>query len=382
MKILIITRSFVREVSELVKYVARHSEQPWRFQLVLPHDAQLEDSLPASVSVRRIYFPRQIRTACYGPSFLVDFLRFQPDIVQVFEEFSGLLAFQSFVLNALLVRKSKTLVYSAENIVGNVRPALHASMRYVMKRANLAFVCSHSVKQALQHEGFPAPIEVLPLGVDTTKFYKFPVERLKQQLKLDERFVIGYVGRLYKFKGVFLLVELMRSLPEQVHLLLVGSGPEKQHLFQRAKSYGIKDRVHFTGNTAYGELPQYINCMDVGIVPSLTTKRWKEQFGRTIIELMSCEVPVIASASGSIPEVVGDAGHLVDEANVRQLFSSVDILMKSPEKCAVLGQKGRRRVLALYSIQVMGKQFLTIYQNLTCQQDVDRSNKFGGTFNE
>jgi glycosyltransferase involved in cell wall biosynthesis len=272
------------------------------------------------------------------------------------------------VFRALLTRKSMAMVYSAENILNNIRPAFHASTKYVVKRANLAFVCSHGVKDVLQQEGFPAPIEVFPLGVDTTRFYKFSAEHLKQQLKLDGKFVLGYVGRLYTFKGVFLLLELMRKLPKHVHLLIIGSGPEEQALLQRAESYNIKDRVHFRGNIAYKELPDYMNCMNVGIVPSLTTKRWKEQFGRAIIELMSCEVPVIASASGSIPEVIGDAGHLIDEADVQQLHSSVRILMNSPEKSTLAGKKGRERVLSLYSIHVMGEQFLAMYHNLMLQQ--------------
>jgi len=367
MKILIITRSFVREVNELVRYIVHHSELPWTFHLVFPHDAHLEDSLPASVSMRRMYWSRQIRTACYGPSLLIDFWRFQPDIVQVFEEFSGLLAFQSFVLRSLVVSNSKALVYSAENILHNVRPVLRPSMRYVMKRASLAFVCSHGVKDVLLQEGFPAPIEVFPLGVDTNKFYKFPVNRLKRQLKLDEKFVISYVGRLCEFKGVFLLLDLMRRLPEHVHLLLIGSGPEEQSLIQRADSYGIKHRVHFAGAISYKELPRYMNCIDVGIIPSLTTPYWKEQFGRTIIELMSCEVPVIGSASGSIPGMIGDGGYIVEEANIQQLHSAVRKLMVSPEESLQIGDKGRKRVLKLYSVPVMGELFLTMYRKVMLQ---------------
>jgi len=364
MKILIITRSFVREVNELVRYIVHHSELPWTFHLVFPHDAHLEDSLPASVSMRRMYWSRQIRTACYGPSLLIDFWRFQPDIVQVFEEFSGLLAFQSFVLRSLVVSNSKALVYSAENILHNVRPVLRPSMRYVMKRASLAFVCSHGVKDVLLQEVFPAPIEVFPLGVDTNKFYKFPVNRLKRQLKLDEKFVIGYVGRLCEFKGVFLLLDLMRRLPEHVHLLLIGSGPEEQSLIQRADSYGIKHRVHFAGAISYKELPRYMNCIDVGIIPSLTTPYWKEQFGRVAIEFMSSEVPVIASDSGSLPEVLGEAGRLFPVDNVQELLQSLNSFMNDHDRLIQLGQAGRKLVQQEYSIKIMSQRFVEMYYQL------------------
>ena len=364
MKILIITRSFVREVGEMVKYVIQHAGPSWRFHLVLPRDAQLETSLPASVSFRRIYFSRQIRSVCFGPSFLLDFLKFQPDIVHVFEEYSGLLAFQSFVFRSIAARNSNTMVYSAENIVGNVRQMLRASTQFVMKRADLAFVCSHSVERALQREGFSTPIEVFPLGVDTRKFHKYPADTLKQHLKLDGKFVVGYVGRLLRMKGVFMLLDMLPQLPENAHIVFLGSGPEEQSLRKATTDAGLEGRVHLLGNIPYPELPKYINCLDLGIVPSQTRSRWKEQFGRSIVELMSCEVPVIGSDSGSIPEVLKDGGVIFPEHNLQELSALVLLMMNSSETRRKYGRRGREIVLQQYSTDKMGEQFLDMYRRV------------------
>ncbi len=75
-----------------------------------------------------------------------------------------------------------------------------------MKHSDAALVCSQGVVPVLQAEGYAKPIEVFPLGVDLSQFYKFSVDSLKKQLKLDGKFVLGYIGRLLKIKGVFLLV--------------------------------------------------------------------------------------------------------------------------------------------------------------------------------
>jgi glycosyltransferase involved in cell wall biosynthesis len=305
-----------------------------------------------------------MRAACYTPSLFLDIQAFRPDILHIFEEFSGLIAFQSLLFNRILRRKSKVMVYSAENLRNNMHPVFRIPMRYVVKRSDLAFVCSHGVKQVLEEEGYPKPIEVFPLGVDTTKFCKFPAVQLKTKLNLDEKFVLGYIGRFLGIKGVFLLIEMMRYLPENAHLLMIGTGPEEQHLRNAVADYRLEDRVHFIGEIPNIQLPQYMNCMDIAIVPSMTTKRWKEQFGRVIVEFMSCEVPVIGSNSGSIPEVVGRAGVIFPEHDLQELLNAVNTLLEHPETRHELGRYGRERAVRLYSTDIMCERFLAMYDAL------------------
>jgi glycosyltransferase involved in cell wall biosynthesis len=256
------------------------------------------------------------------------------------------------------------MVYSAENIPGNVRTALRVPMKYVMRHSDMAFVCSRAVKQILETEGYTKPIEVFPLGVDVSRFRKSSSVQLKRKLALDGKFIIGYVGRLLEIKGIFLLIELMRYLPGNVHLLMVGSGPEKKNLRVVSAKYHLEHRVHFMGNVPYTQLPQYINCMDIGIIPSRTTTRWKEQFGRVIVEFMSCEVPVIGSDSGSIPEILGDAGYIFHENNLQELIPLVKTLKEHPEIRQEFGKRGRQRATTYYTLEIMCERLLSMYQKL------------------
>jgi len=156
----------------------------------------------------------------------------------------------------------------------------------------------------------------------------------------------------------------MRYLPENIHLLIVGNGPEKDNLRTVISKYHLEHRVHLVGKIPYEQLPQYINCMDVGVVPSRTTKRWKEQFGRVIIEFMSCEVPVIGSDSGSIPEVLGDAGCLFHENNLQELIQLVNAFREHPEKREESGKRGRARAMTYYTLEIMCDQLLSMYRKL------------------
>ena len=363
-KVLIVTRSFVREVGSLLAYAA-NVNFPVQFFVIMPEESELDRSLTDNVSQRKIYFTHRMRAACYGPSLFKDLLSFQPDILHIFEEFSGLIAFQSLLFNRIVGRKSQVLLYSAENLPHNMHPLFRLPMRYVMHRSNAALVCSRGVKPILEAEGYTKPIEVFPLGVDTSKFYKFSVEHLKKQLKFDEKFVIGYVGRLLAIKGVFLLIEMMRHLPENSHLLMVGSGPEEFRLRSMADAFRVAHRVHFVGAIPYSELPSYMNCMDLGVVPSQTTPYWKEQFGRVLVEFMSCEVPVIGSNSGSIPEILEDIGHIFQENSLQELIRMIYSLMQDPEKIQKMGRLGRERVVKHYSKDIMCKQVINMYQRLS-----------------
>ncbi|GAK55728.1 hypothetical protein U27_02686 [Candidatus Vecturithrix granuli] len=364
MNVLIVTRSFVREVNSLLDYAA-HVNFPAKFFVIIPEGTELDYPGGNNVSQRKIYFAHRMRAACYGPSLFKDILAFRPDILHLFEEFSGLIAFQSLLFNRILERKSQVLLYSAENLPRNMHALFRLTMCYVINRSDAALVCSHGVKPILQAEGYAKPIEVFPLGVDTSRFYKFPVESLKTQLKLDEKFVLGYVGRLLAIKGVFLLIEMMQHLPENAHLLMVGSGPEEFQLRHKAAVLHVDHRIHFVGSIPYKELPRYINCMDIGVVPSQTTPYWKEQFGRVLVEFMSCEVPVIGSNSGSIPEVIGDVGYIFQENSLQGLIRMIHFLMQQPAKTEELGKLSRKRVIKCYSQDIMCEQVINMYQRLS-----------------
>ena len=364
MKVLIITNNFMREISELLRIAAA---QGWshEFTVIMP-EKQPSPALPPNVTLlrRKLFFGQHIRAACFSPRLLFDIRRLCPDILHIFEEYSGVIAWQAVAFRNACSPRSRVMVYSAENIYGNVSRAFRPAIRCVSRHADLAFVCSESVRNTLQAEGFRKPIEVIPLGVNTDMFRKMPNSALKSQLGLDGKFVIGYIGRLLEIKGVFLLLDLLRQLPEHVNLLIVGGGDEARFRREIARN-GLAQRVRLVGNLAYERLPDYLNCMDVGVVPSLTTPRWKEQFGRAIIEFMSCEVPVIGSDSGSITEVIGTADQLFQEGDTQELAAMIMRLKASCEEREFMSAAGRERVLQLYSVDVMAERFRAIYDALS-----------------
>jgi glycosyltransferase involved in cell wall biosynthesis len=104
--------------------------------------------------------------------------------------------------------------------------------------------------------------------------------------------------------------------------------------------------------------------MDVLVLPSDTHKGWKEQFGRVLIEAMACQVPVIGSSSGAIPEVIGEAGLIFPERDHHALAAALERLQANPALRADLAQQGRDRVLRHFTNQVIAEKTYAIYRAL------------------
>jgi glycosyltransferase involved in cell wall biosynthesis len=105
-------------------------------------------------------------------------------------------------------------------------------------------------------------------------------------------------------------------------------------------------------------------ALDCLVLPSRTTARWKEQFGRVLVEAMACGVPVVGSSSGEIPRVIGDAGAVVPEGDAGALTRAVRALADDPAECAALGARGRARVLRDFTQEQIVADTLGFYREL------------------
>ncbi|MGB9879889.1 MAG: glycosyltransferase, partial [Anaerolineae bacterium] len=154
------------------------------------------------------------------------------------------------------------------------------------------------------------------------------------------------------------------ELPGNWRLRIVGDGPYRPALEALAKTLGIEGRVSFEPSIPSGEMPYFLNSLDVLVLPSLTRRNWKEQFGRVLVEAMACEVPVIGSSSGEIPHLIAEAGLVFPEGHIEALREALLQLMCNAELRAELGQRGRARVLAHYTQQRVAAETYAIYQQM------------------
>src|SRR6266851_2839527 len=233
----------------------------------------------------------------------------------------------------------------------------HYFERFAFQHVQAAIAGNEEAQSILRTRRFPNPTTVIPqFGVDPEFFRKRNVRDLKSNLGLVDRFAIGYVGRIVKEKGISDLVRAMVSLPEKCVLVIVGSGPFEPKVRQLAESLGVAPRIQWIAHVSSLEIPNYMNLLDVLILPSRTTRRWKEQFGRVLVEAMACETPVVGSSSGEIPRVIGEAGLVFPEGDVRVLADQLRHLCESRDYRVGLGVKGRARVLENFTHRRIAEQ--------------------------
>ena len=122
--------------------------------------------------------------------------------------------------------------------------------------------------------------------------------------------------------------------------------------------------MHVATGVPHAEVPLWLNAMTLLCAPSQTTARWREQFGRMLIEAMACGVPVVASDSGEMPAVVGDAGIVVAEADVAAWTAAIDDLLGDEQTRRECGARGRDRARSRFAWPVVARAHLAFFESV------------------
>jgi len=291
---------------------------------------------------------------------------FQPDILHIDEEPWSLAAWQFTRLKAQLGTRS--LIYTKQNIFRQYPFPFSALQSWVLEHTDIVAATNSEGAQVLRRKGFKGPIKVIPFAFDAPLFVPAPSIKLRRALGLSGP-VVGYMGRLTPGKGVGLLINAFAEVVREPNgeppsLLIVGSGPKEEALRRRATERGVEEAVVFVPAVRHTEAARYLNCMDVLVLPSRTTPGWKEQFGRVLVEALACEVPVIGSDSGEIPNIIRTTGGglVFREGDVADLTLKLRQMLDDWDTAQDLARKGRREVLARYTYEAIADQYLEAYE--------------------
>lgn len=302
------------------------------------------------LEVRRLRGDRETWMAYRGLGTLIRRLR--PDLIHVLHEPWSIVASQ-----VITVRTGLVVTHGWENL-WDQGGAVERQLRHVTATRNLrnlsGFACANTSGITWARRwGLRFATPTLVVSPDLPRLERFTSSEARRsagrsRLGVDAGFVVGYVGRLVPEKGIAWLLESWRAadLGRDAELLFAGAGPMEDEIRRAATA---DRRVRSLGSVGLAHVPELMAALDVLVLPSLTTRDWCEQFGRVITEAMASGVPVIASDSGAIPEVVGDAGLLVSEGSVVQLSAALERLARDRDLALRLRGAGLARASTCFS---------------------------------
>jgi glycogen synthase len=181
-----------------------------------------------------------------------------------------------------------------------------------------------------------------------------------------------FVGRLAAQKGVRTLVAAAGLLEDpSARVLLVGDGPERKALECEAKRLGVADRLHFVGFVAHDRVPAVLAHADLLVLPSLY-----EELGTVLLEAMQAALPIIASRTGGILDVIEDGvnGLLVPPGEPEALARAINRLLADRDLACRLSEEAQERVKD-YDWEVLAERVLAVYQGVAGSRSVPVARK-------
>jgi len=211
------------------------------------------------------------------------------------------------------------------------------------------------------------PMVMIPSGIDTERFDpdrvgKDAASRLRAELGIGSAPLVGTAITFRPRKGFRMLFEAMaevrRSVPD-ARLLVAGASEMPEEPAALAASLGLDGSIHLLGRR--GDMPEVLSALDVFVLPSES-----EGMSNAILEAMAMRLPVVATAVGGAPEVIGEGtnGFLVDYPDSHAMAVKVARLLGDAGARRTVGLRARERVVGDYSAASMVRQIENLYVEL------------------
>jgi glycosyltransferase involved in cell wall biosynthesis len=202
------------------------------------------------------------------------------------------------------------------------------------KLVDQVFTISDDGTRVFQELAYPR-VDKIPLGFDPSYFRVDAIAREQRRRELGlEGIVFAYFGRFVPEKGVHLLLESLAAMKDSPWQLMLdqfeGNDAYSRQLQLQIEELGLGNRIRYV-HAAHGEVAQYMNAADVVVLPSIATRKWKEQYGRVAPEAMACGKLTVVANSGALPELVGNFGLTFPEGDAKGLTIVLENIIRNSQ---------------------------------------------------
>ena len=234
--------------------------------------------------------------------------------------------------------------------------------RYGIAQSDGVTAVSHYLKRSTIETFQFERITVIPNFICDSDYQRHPRAELRAELSPDGEPLLVHVSNFRPVKRPVDCVEILARVRERgvaARLVMVGDGSERSRAEHRARCLGLERHCSFVGKQP--RIVDYLSIADVMLVPSEL-----ESFGLAALEAMACEVPVVASRVGGIPEVVtdGETGCLAEVGDIEKMSADAARLLADADGRREMGRRARESAISRYSTDLVIPQYVEFYERV------------------
>jgi N-acetyl-alpha-D-glucosaminyl L-malate synthase BshA len=258
--------------------------------------------------------------------------------------------------------KILTTLHGTDITLVGLEPSFLPVMKFSIEQSDGVTAVSRFLKEkTITNYGINKEIEVIPNFVDTAKYRRIDAETIRTQLAPGGEKILIHVSNFRLVKRVPDAINIFNTIHQRLpsKLVLIGDGPDRSICERLCRDLKIYEDVKFLGKQA--ELVPLLSAADLFLMPSQS-----ESFGLSALEAMACEVPVVSSSVGGLPELLvhGETGYIAEIGDIQRMARYAIDLLTNEQKHRLFAEASRRRAVEMFDVKKVVDLYEGFYERV------------------
>jgi N-acetyl-alpha-D-glucosaminyl L-malate synthase BshA len=253
-----------------------------------------------------------------------------------------------------------TTLHGTDITLVGLEPSFLPVIKFSIERSDGVTAVSRFLREkTLTNFGIKKDIAVIPNFVDTAKYRRIPCSHICERFAPHGEKILVHVSNFRAVKRVPDVIKIFHEVRKKIPatLILVGDGPDRSACELLARELGLQQHIRFLGKQQ--ELVPILSAADLFLMPSQS-----ESFGLSALEAMACEVPVVSSSVGGLPElqVHGETGYIAEIGDIDRMARYAIELLTNEAKHRMFAEAARRRAVEHFDVHMIVGQYEAYYE--------------------
>jgi len=262
-----------------------------------------------------------------------------------------------------------TTLHGTDITLVGLEPSFLSVMKFSIEKSDGVTAVSRYLKEkTLTNYAIDKEIDVIPNFVDVNEYHHVDDSCIRKKFSLDDKRILVHVSNFRPVKRVTDVIRTFDIVQKKIPtaLILVGDGPDRSNCEMLVRELGLQNSVKFLGKQ--NELPEILSAADIFLMPSQS-----ESFGLSALEAMACEVPVISSSVGGLPELVvhNQTGYIAEIGDVERMAKYAIELLTNETKREMFAKEGRKRAVEMFNLEKIVDEYEKHYAKVMNAPKID-----------